>query len=862
MDLPNELEDFLGRETRLALPRSEAPQVSILLVVHNQAEYTFRCLTSILQTVKLPYEVLLMDNASSDLTEVLLSRVDGITLLRNQQNLHFIKACNQGLLKARGESVLLLNNDAELLPDAVAQAWATLGTSPDIGAVGGKVVTPTGKLQEAGGIIWRDGKTSGYGRNQDPDRPEFCFCRDVDYCSACFLMVRRDLLVKLDGFDESYCPAYYEDADLCMRIRRASYRVVYEPRAVVSHREFTSSDSPVEPLRLQRQNQIVFRQKHQTVLDEHHLPLFVRNLPRARSRAATPDTKRVLVIGFAIDFNGWAGTPGAAASLVNSLQAQGHLLTCLLCFAQDPDSQSARFPPEVEMVPSPNASLLSAFFYGRIQSFDTIIATRPGLMELVQKFVTGNRALREQSIIRFEPQAGREPTPARSDSKIPWHLTKQGCAEVHSDLSWAFAEASDLPAALQHAKTALTHCSNTELRQRLNRMEGYAKSTKRLSVANLKPGQGKTVMIVCDRNLVPVCSGNQARIVEFMTALRELGVHVVLLVRAVPENLERCKLLEAMVDQLALMEGPVMEHAQTIKDFDATAYREIVQTAATLCQPAMVVAEYAWMAGCLEGLPSHIVKCVDTHDCFHHRSAKYDAQGVHPWVYCDAAEESAALAPCDVILAIQANEARRFRELCPDKQVICVGHSTADIAEPPPVTASEAPTVLIIGGKNEQNLRGLESFLAVAWPMIRNRIPEARLRIGGLLGELVPNDLPGVDKLGFLPDLDSPYSEADVVINPAIMGTGLKIKTVEALCRGKALLTTTPGADGLESGAGAAYWLENDFRRFGQAVIQLLENPPIRRQLELRAVEFAREKFSRRVVYQEILTLLEDPALP
>jgi len=103
------------------------------------------------------------------------------------------------------------------------------------------LIWPNGQLQEAGSIIWNDGSALGYGRGDDPLKPEYSYLREVDYCSGACLLVRTDLFKKIDGFDERYIPAYYEDSDLCLGIQNLGYKIVYQPDVTIYHHEFTSS---------------------------------------------------------------------------------------------------------------------------------------------------------------------------------------------------------------------------------------------------------------------------------------------------------------------------------------------------------------------------------------------------------------------------------------------------------------------------------------------------------------------------------------------------------------------------------------------------------------------------------------------
>ena len=130
--------------------------------------------------------------------------------------------------------VLFMDSAVELAPGALAAALRRLRSDPRIGAVGGKLLRAHGRLEEAGGIVWRDGTTLGYLRDASPLAPEANFVRDVDFCSAAFLLLRADLLRRIGGFDESFAAGGCADADLCLRIAEAGSRVVYDP-AVGGH---------------------------------------------------------------------------------------------------------------------------------------------------------------------------------------------------------------------------------------------------------------------------------------------------------------------------------------------------------------------------------------------------------------------------------------------------------------------------------------------------------------------------------------------------------------------------------------------------------------------------------------------------
>jgi GT2 family glycosyltransferase len=258
-----QLASFLSSPSRLVLPRADHARVSIVIVLFNRAELTFRCLRSIAATADgMAIEVILVDNASSDETLALAARIDGATTVRFEENRGYLAGCNVGARSARGTHVLLLNSDTELVPGTLAAAVDALEGNDRVGAVGARLILPDGSLQEAGSIIWRDGSCLGYGRGEDPEGAPYAFTRDVDFCSAAFLLTRRSLFEQLGGFDTVYAPAYYEDADYCARVWQAGYRVRYDPRVTVRHYEFGSSRSNEHAITQQLARRSLFVARH------------------------------------------------------------------------------------------------------------------------------------------------------------------------------------------------------------------------------------------------------------------------------------------------------------------------------------------------------------------------------------------------------------------------------------------------------------------------------------------------------------------------------------------------------------------------------------------------------------------------
>jgi GT2 family glycosyltransferase/glycosyltransferase involved in cell wall biosynthesis/2-polyprenyl-3-methyl-5-hydroxy-6-metoxy-1,4-benzoquinol methylase len=255
----------------LSFPHFDKKKVTIIIPVYNQCKHTFRCLESILKNSTVPYEVIVVDNASDENTAQMLDAMEGIRVIHNEENQGFVSACHQGTEKGEGENYLFLNNDTE-----VTQGWIEAMLSPleakKAGIVGAKLIYPDGRLQEAGNIIWQDGTGWNYGRGDNPDLPQYSYLKEVDYCSGACLLVKKDLWNDLGGFDRRYAPAYYEDTDLCLAARQMGYKVIYQPEARVIHWEGLSAGTNIDKgyKRYQQINLEKFREKWREVLSKEH----------------------------------------------------------------------------------------------------------------------------------------------------------------------------------------------------------------------------------------------------------------------------------------------------------------------------------------------------------------------------------------------------------------------------------------------------------------------------------------------------------------------------------------------------------------------------------------------------------------
>ena len=244
-------EPFVG-----PLPPADDPRVTVIVLACNELAHTRRCLAALRRTLPPGLaEIILVDNGSTDGTAAWAATQPDLRLLHNAENRGFGPANNQAAELARGEHLLLLNNDTEPQPGWLERLVTTIDADPGLGAVGARLVSPDGLLLEAGAIINLDGTCTNRGREAPDGIHSYAAPVTVPYVSACGLLVRRAAFAQVGGFDPRYAPAYYEDVDLCVALRAAGWRVAVEPAACVVHAESVTARrlSGSEPRRLKLQ---------------------------------------------------------------------------------------------------------------------------------------------------------------------------------------------------------------------------------------------------------------------------------------------------------------------------------------------------------------------------------------------------------------------------------------------------------------------------------------------------------------------------------------------------------------------------------------------------------------------------------
>jgi len=257
-------------------------ELSIIIVNRNGGDRLAQCLASVeKERAGKDWEVLVVDNASMDGSpDMVARRFPTVKLVRNGENLGFAKANNQGFRMSRGEFMLFLNPDAAAFPGSLGLLLEELGRDPGIGAVGPVLVLGENAFQVSfGGKVnflrelarksvlnaWRRRRLRRLRRG-----------RPVAWVSGACLMTSREALEKVGGFDEKFF-LYFEDIDLCYRIREQGLRVVFFPQARIFHAGGASTAGAPYFSRLEyRKSQLYFYEKHNAASSQRLLKSYLR----------------------------------------------------------------------------------------------------------------------------------------------------------------------------------------------------------------------------------------------------------------------------------------------------------------------------------------------------------------------------------------------------------------------------------------------------------------------------------------------------------------------------------------------------------------------------------------------------------
>jgi len=396
------------------------------------------------------------------------------------------------------------------------------------------------------------------------------------------------------------------------------------------------------------------------------------------------------------------------------------------------------------------------------------------------------------------------------------------------------------------------------------------------------------VIVAADVPLAPATHGNRVRNVQLVSALRAAGFRVLYLYWERNPREGDVESMRSRVDELAVVPARPPRAARRWTRWrrgvaavlgrrrllsEAAWWRLVSErNAEALCPRALIeklelelasrpvvglIASYANLWPLARAARRHdVLSVIDTHDVMHERAATLREQRIRPTgLLVPRDVEAQWLSEADLVLAIQAREAAVLGTLVGLERVRCIGHGV-DLPELTPNADDDRPRVVMLGSNNRPNQHGLEWFRSEAWPRVLRDVPEAELLVFGPLSRTAACTGPRVKAMGEVDDVRTAQESARVALNPVRAGSGLKIKSVDALAWGRALVTTSVGAEGLEAGAGRAFLVADDAAAFAEHTVRLLRDPAAAREWGERARAFARAQFAPDVVYAPLVAAL------
>ena len=193
--------------------------------------------------------------------------------------------------------------------------------------------------------------------------------------------------------------------------------------------------------------------------------------------------------------------------------------------------------------------------------------------------------------------------------------------------------------------------------------------------------------------------------------------------------------------------------------------------------------------------------------------------------------------------------------MLPGKRVVTV--PMLSLPQPQPAEAETTGRCLFVGGYSGHNIEAVRWLLAEIWPSVRKAVPEAELVIAGTVGRAVKNPPPGVRAIGPVENLKNEYAAASLCLVPLPLGTGLKIKLVEAMSYGRAVVTTPAGAEGFsELEAGDVAVVAEGAKAFTDKVVELLRSAQIRAEVAHRQLAWIELSLSPKAALSSFTALL------
>lgn len=248
----------------------------------------------------------------------------------------------------------------------------------------------------------------------------------------------------------------------------------------------------------------------------------------------------------------------------------------------------------------------------------------------------------------------------------------------------------------------------------------------------------------------------------------------------------------------------------------------------------VVWAEYVYTSKALCYVPEGVTKVVDTVNAFTFKRQMYEAVGYRNYEFAvTEKEEARGLARADWVVAIQEEEEKFFRSILPERVRVCTIGENMPVSEP---YVADTDTILFLGSYYVVNREGVKHFIDKILPILKQSGVSYHVKLAGTICRHIP-DSGEYEKLGIIDDIDAAYRDARLVINPVHVGTGLNIKTIEAVSKAKPLVSHSVGVRGLSTDRSFACVADDD-EAYAKAILALLQDDEKAMELSINANAF------------------------
>ena len=377
------------------------------------------------------------------------------------------------------------------------------------------------------------------------------------------------------------------------------------------------------------------------------------------------------------------------------------------------------------------------------------------------------------------------------------------------------------------------------------------------------------ILVISPTPSHPQNAGNRARIFALLSELQDLGHRVHFLYLEYPWQKSDIMAMEKQWDGFTRIswDRPKLSSHKRLYDFFAKIFGRKcllpygiddwfdssiipqIQKLSVDVTPDIVIIEYVFLSKIFDYLDKRVLKILDTHDVFGGRDRLFLQNNLYPqWFYTSEEEEKKGVDRADIILAIQAQEAEYFKKIS-ERKVLTVGHLAKPTTGGGNCDSVYPPRLLFVGSSNPSIIDGIGWFLENVFEILLEKKLGIELNIIGSVTERLEVEAGTcINLLGTVDNVTPFYMQSAVVINPLQFGTGLKIKTIEAITMQCPLVTTSIGAAGVENWSGRAFLCADTPREFAAAIFQIIYSKELRDNLRRGAAEFTAANTSKAIL--------------